>query len=96
MASGLCILRLIEPALTSRSDHILLMYTTAERFAVNSFGQLFNPSPLGITRRLASSEGVPPSPLTLFAKIERANLNKAGGNELAELFGLLVATWQEG
>lgn len=41
------------------------------------------------------SEAIPLYLLTLFAKNERSNLSKAERNELAELVGLLVATWQE-
>lgn len=33
--------------------------------------------------------------LTMFAKNERANLNKAERNELVELVGLLLAAWQQ-
>jgi hypothetical protein len=41
------------------------------------------------------SEAMPLYLLTLFAKNERSNLSKAERNELAELVGLLVATWQK-
>ena len=41
------------------------------------------------------SEAIPLYLLTLLAKNERSNLSKAERNELAELVGLLVATWQE-
>ena len=41
------------------------------------------------------SEAIPLYLLTLFAKNERSNLSKAERNELAELVGILVATWQE-
>ena len=41
------------------------------------------------------SEAIPLYLLTLFAKNERSNISKAERNELAELVGLLVASWQE-
>ena len=41
------------------------------------------------------SEAMPLYLLTLFAKNERANLSKTERNELAELVGLLVATWHK-
>ena len=41
------------------------------------------------------SMAIPLYLLTLFAKNERSNLSKAERNELAELVGILVATWQE-
>lgn len=41
------------------------------------------------------SDRIPLYLLTMFAKNERANLNKAERNELAELVGLLLAAWQQ-
>jgi hypothetical protein len=41
------------------------------------------------------SELMPLYLLTVFAKNERANLNKAERNELAGLVDMLVAAWQE-
>lgn len=41
------------------------------------------------------SDALPLYLLTLFAKNERANLSKAERNELADLVGLLVATWHK-
>ncbi len=41
------------------------------------------------------SDRIPLYLLTMFAKNERANLNKAERNGLAELVGLLLAAWQQ-
>ncbi len=41
------------------------------------------------------SNRIPLYLLTMFAKNERANLNKAERNELVELVGLLLAAWQQ-